>query len=314
MRIVLERVGRLLLVMAGVSFLVFILLDLLPGDAAEVMVANSGSNDPAAIEAMRVQLGLDKPMLQRYAEWTFGALQGDLGTSYRTGQEVTTAILERLPVTFQLIVMVEIIALLVAVPVVMLVATRRDSPLDRFVASLCFAFQAVPNFMFALLSILLFSVTLGWLPAIGYVPITEDFWASTLSLAIPSIALSAGLVPVYIRVLRNEMIRTLQEDFILVGRALGLPKRKLLLEYALRPSLPTLITVVGVNIGILVGGTVVVEVISGIPGTGSLLLGAINSWDYVLVQGIVLVVAATYVLANFAVDMINVAIDPRMRG
>ncbi|GAA3702110.1 ABC transporter permease [Arthrobacter ginkgonis] len=314
MKLLLDRVGRLLLVMGGVSFLVFLLLDLLPGDTAEVIVSGSGDPSPGAVEAMRAQLGLDRPVLVRYVDWVFGATQGDLGTSYRTGQEVSAAILERLPVTFQLILMVEVLALLVAVPLVMLVATRRDGILDRVVAGCCFAFQAIPNFMFALLAILLFSVTLRWLPALGYVPATEDFGGSLKSLAIPTMALAAGLIPVYVRVLRNEMIRTLQEDFILVGRALGLPKWKLLLQYALRPSLPTLITVVGVNIGTLVGGTVIVEVISGVPGTGTLLLDAINSVDYVLVQGIVLVIAATYVLANFAVDLINVTIDPRMRG
>ncbi len=314
MRPIVSRLLRLLMVLLGISFLVFILLDLLPGDTAEVIVANSGQQGPEAVEAMRRQLGLDRPLLVRFGDWMVSAIQGDLGTSYRTGQSITEAIGQRLPVTIQLIIMVEVIALAVALPVVNYVASRRDGVIDRLVATVSFGMQAIPNFMFALLAILLFAVTLRWLPAMGYVPFSESVIGSIRSMLIPAIALAAGLVPVYIRVLRNELIRTLQEDFILVARAMGLPRWKVMLQYALRPSLPTLVTVVGVNVGVLIGGTVVVEVISGLPGLGSLLLGAINSWDYVMVQGIVLVIAAAYVLLNFAVDVVNAVIDPRMRS
>jgi peptide/nickel transport system permease protein len=303
---------QLVVVMLAVSVLVYLLLELVPGDAAQVIAGNSGDASPEAVEAIRQSLGLDRPLVVRYFDWLGGVFQGDLGASYTNGQDVTEAIKSRLPVSLQLVVYAEVLSLLVAVPLATYVAQKRDSFIDRAVAMACFAGQAVPNFMLALILILILAVQLGWFPAVGYVPISEGFVASMRSLTIPALALSGALVPIYVRVLRNELVRTIQEDYVLVGRAMGIPRPKLLARYALRPASPTLITVVGVNIGSLLGGAVLVEVISGVPGIGTLMLGAIQNWDYVVVQGVVLVIAVAYVLANFIVDILHAIVDPRV--
>lgn len=307
------RAVHLGLVLLGVSFLVYLLLDLLPGDTAEVLVASSDNPTPGAVEEIRRQMGLDQPFIVRYLQWLGDALTGDLGSSFRTGQPVTEAIGERLPVTIQLLIMAEVISLAIAVPLAVAAARRRDRLFDRIVAVVTFTLQSIPNFVVALVLIVIFAVTLNLLPAIGFVPLSEGLWLNLRSLIIPSLALAAGLVPLYTRVLRNEMIRTLQEDYILVARSIGLPTRAVLMRYALKPSLPTLVTVVGINIGTLIGGTLLIELISGLPGIGTLIYSGINNRDYVLVQGLILFIACAYVLANFIVDMIYPLLDPRVR-
>ncbi len=308
------RLIHLVAVLLGVSFLVFLLLDLLPGDTAEVIVASSDNPSPGAIEAIRRELGLDQPLLVRFGMWLGGVVQGDLGHSYRTGQTVVDAVGERLPVTLELLVLTEVISLAVAIPLAVFAARHRDRLFDRVSAAFTFGLQSVPNFMVSLVLIVVLAVQLGMLPALGFAPLSQGLGENLKSLAIPTFALAATLIPLYARVLRNEMIRTLQEDFILMARAEGLPPRTILFRYALKPSMPTLITVVGINIGTLVGGAIVVELISGLPGVGTLLFSAINNRDYVLVQGIILVVAAAYVVANFLVDVFYTILDPRVRA
>ncbi|WP_403022246.1 ABC transporter permease [Salinibacterium sp. GXW1014] len=312
-KVIAMRAVHLLVVLLGVSFLVYLLLDLLPGDTAEVLVASSSNPTPGAVEEIRKELGLDQPFMVRYVQWLGNAITGDLGVSFRTGQPVTEAIGERLPVTIQLLIMAEIISLAIAVPLAVAAARRRDQAFDRVVSVFTFTLQSIPNFVVSLVLIVIFAVTLNWLPAIGFVPLQEDVLGNIRSLLIPSIALASALVPLYMRVLRNEMIRTLQEDYILVARSVGLTQRSVLFRYALKPSLPTLVTVVGINIGTLIGGTLLIELISGLPGIGTLIYSGINNRDYVLVQGLILFIACAYVLANFIVDMIYPLLDPRVR-
>ena len=315
---ILTRIGSravyLVLVLLGASFLVYLLLELLPGDPAEILVSTTGNVTEGAVEEIRTELGLDKPLLVRYVEWIGGVVTGDFGTSFRTGQPVLSEITARLPVTLQLVLVAELISLAIAVPLAVAAARRRDTAFDRGVNAVMFGLQSTPNFVVALVLIVVLSVNLKLLPAIGFVPLEEDLWGNFRSILIPSLALSAALVPLYTRVLRTEMIRTLQEDFILVARAGGLRPRTVLFRYALRPSLPTLVTVVGINIGTLIGGTLIVELISGLPGIGTLLYSGINNRDYILVQGIVLFIAAAYVILNFFVDLLYTAIDPRVRA
>jgi len=314
MRITLIRAAHLVGVLLGVTFLVFVLLDLLPGDTAEVIAASSDSPSPEMVAQIRADLGLDNSLLVRYFDWLGSAFQGDFGQSYRTGQTVVEAVGNRLPVTLQLLLMVEVLSLAVAIPLATIAASRRDSWLDKTLAFFAFGLQSMPNFMVAVLLVFFFAVQFHLLPAIGYVPLSEGVFASIKSLIIPTLALSATLIPVYLRILRTEMVRTLQEDFILLARTQGLRPFTILTRYALKPSLPTLVTVVGVNIGHLVGGTVVIESISGLSGVGSLLLSGINNRDYVLVQGLIVLIAATYVFANFLVDTFYTVLDPRVRA
>lgn len=314
MRIFAIRLAHLIGVLLGVTFFVYILMDVLPGDTAEVIVASGDSPSAEAVEAIRQELGLDKPLIERYFAWLFGLFQGDLGTSYRTGEAVLSAVADRMPVTLQLLIMAEVVSLAVAIPLATIAANRRDSWLDKVIAVFTFGIQSLPNFMVAVLLVFFLAVQLKVLPAIGYVPLSEGVWASIKSLTIPTLALSSGLIAVYLRILRSEMVRTLQEDYILLARSVGLSPFTILTRYALKPSLPTLITVVGVNIGHLVGGTIIIELISGLPGVGTLLFSSINSRDYVMVQGIILLIATTYVVANFLVDMFYTMLDPRVRA
>lgn len=308
------RAAHLLMVLLGVSFLVYALLDLLPGDTAEVIVASSSNPSPTAVEEIRAQLGLNEPFLVRYIHWLGNAVTGDLGVSYRTGETVVASIADRLPVTLELLILAEVLSLAIAIPLAVFAAQKRDTAFDRATAFFAFGLQSIPNFVVALVMIVVFAVMLRWLPALGFVPLSQSVGDNLRSMVIPVVALSTALIPLYTRVLRNEVIRTLQEDFILMARAAGIKPLDILFRYTLKPSLPTLITVVGVNIGTLLGGTIIIELISGLPGVGTLLYTAINTRDYVLVQGIILFIACGYVLANFLVDLLYTYLDPRVQS
>ncbi len=314
MKTVALRVAHLLGVMFGISVLTFLLLRLLPGDPAAVMAAQGGTVDRAQLAEIRKELGLDLPIYQQYLHWITAVLHGDLGRSYRNNQPISTAIAQHLPVTVQLIVMAQIVSVAIAVLLALYVAPRRDRWADRTVAAIAFVLQAVPNYVWAMVGVSVFAVSLGWFPALGYVPLSEGFWASTRSLVIPTAALSALLIAVYIRVLRESVIDTLRQDYILVGKSLGYSRRQVLWRLALKPSLPPFVTVVGLHFGVLLGGAVVVEVICGLPGLGTLLLTSITNRDYMAVQGLVLLFAVVFVVLNFLTDMINLILDPRVRA
>jgi peptide/nickel transport system permease protein len=313
MKFFVSRLVHLVVVFIGISVLTFLLIRLLPGDPAIALAAQSGAADPQLIAEIRRDLGLELPLWQQYANWMLSVFQGDFGVSYRNNQPVTAGILDSLPVTVHLVVMAQIVSVAIAVPLALFVAARRDGRVDRTVNLIVFALQAIPNYVLAMVGISVFAVALGWLPAVGYTPLGDGVWDSTVSLIIPTIAVSALLVAVYIRVLRESSLETLRMDYILVGRSLGYSRRELLWKFALKPSLPPLITVVGLHVGILLGGVVVVEVISGLPGIGTLLLHSINNRDYTTVQALVLLFAIVFVAVNFITDLIQMAIDPRVR-
>jgi len=314
MNAVVSRIVHLIVVLFGISVLTFLLIRLLPGDPALALAAQSGNADPRLIAEIRVDLGLDLPIWQQYVVWMGSIFQGDFGVSYVNNQPVTAGILNNLPVTLHLMVLAQVFSVLIAVPVALYVAARRDRAVDRVVTVVNLAMQAIPNYVLAMVAISIFAVSLGWLPAVGYVPLGVDFLASNVSLIIPTLAVSALLIAVYIRVLRESVVEAIRMDYVLVGRSLGYSKRALLWRFALKPSLPPLITVVGLHVGVLLGGAVVVEVICGLPGLGTLLVTAINSRDYTTVQALVLLFAVTFVVVNFITDLIHMAIDPRVRA
>ncbi len=302
---------RLAVVLFCVTLLTFIIVNILPGDVATAILG--GLATPEDLAGLRADLGLDRPMLVRYFDWLGSALSGDLGRSHRSGEPVAQAIADRLPVSLQLMVMAQVIALGVAVPAALLSVRRPGGLFDRLSASAAFGFLATPSFMLGILLIYLFSVTLDLLPATGFSPMSEGLWANLESMILP--ALSLGLIEwtVLMRVLRSDLLTTLKEDFILLARAKGLPPWRVLLQHALRPSSFTLITVVGLNIGGLIGGAVIVEQIFALPGVGRLLLGGIFNRDLILVQGTVSFIAVGFVLVNFLVDMLYAVLDPRVR-
>jgi len=297
-----------------VSLGTFMLMQLAPENPA---VAELGTHATLAqIRSIDHQLGLDKPILTQYRHWLGRALHGDLGKSFlapfpSVGQIVKGA----LPVSLELALLGEIIALLIAIPVGVWSGYREAGPFDRIAGGLSFAFLSVPVFVSSLILALVFAFDVRWLPRTGWVRLTSSAGAfQNLRYALlPSIALALPLAAVYTRLLRTDMSQTLREDYIQVARAKGLSIRRVLFRHALRPSSISLLTISGVSLGYLIGGTLIVETIFGLPGLGRILVTAVASNDYPLVQGIVLVLALAYVFVNVLVDLLYSVLDPRIR-
>ena len=306
-----RRLLYLVPVLVAVSLLTFLIASLLPGDLAYVILGDQAT--PEKVAALRHDMGLDQPIWWRYISWLGHVLEGDFGRSFRTGQTVLQAVAERLPVSFELMLLAELGALVIGIPLAIACAVRSGSAFDRFMTGTAFGMLSVPAFLSAILLIYLFAVELRWLPATGYVPFAEDPVGNLRCFVLPALTLALGEWPVLMRVLRSDMITTLQEDYIAMARAKGLKPSRILLVHALKPSSLTLVTVTGINIGRLIGGTVIVELIFALPGIGRLLLGAIYTRDLVILQGVVLFVAFGYVLMNFIVDMLYAVLDPRIR-
>ena len=306
-----RKLFYLLPVLFAVSLLTFLIASLLPGDLAYTILGDQAT--PEKVEALRRDMGLDQPIWWRYFGWLGHVLQGEFGRSFRTGQTVLQAVAERLPVSLELMLLAQLGALAIGIPLAIACAVRSGSAFDRFMTGSAFAMLSVPTFLSAILLIYLFAVELRWLPATGYVPFGEDPVGNLRCFVLPALTLALVEWPVLMRVLRSDMIATLQEDYIMMARAKGLRPSRILLVHALKPSSLTLVTVTGINIGRLIGGTVIVESIFALPGIGRLLIGAINTRDLVILQGVVLIVALGYVLINFIVDMLYAVLDPRIR-
>jgi peptide/nickel transport system permease protein len=306
-----RRLLYLVPVLVAVSLLTFLIASLLPGDLAYVILGDQAT--PEKVAALRHDLGLDQSIWTRYISWLGHVLTGDFGRSFRTGQTVLKAVAERMPVSFELMLLAELGALVIGIPLAIACAVRSGSAFDRFMTGSAFGMLSVPAFLLAILLIYLFAVELRWLPATGYVPFAEDPVGNLRCFVLPALTLALGEWPVLMRVLRSDMITTLQEDYIAMARAKGLKPSRILLVHALKPSSLTLVTVTGINIGRLIGGTVIVESIFALPGIGRLLLGAIYTRDLIILQGVVLFVAFGYVLMNFIVDMLYAVLDPRIR-
>ncbi len=311
MRYLMERSARLVVTLFLVSVITFMLVVLLPGDPALQVLGTDFTE--ADYLAVRDELGLDDPLPIRYVDWLGGVFQGDLGTSYRTNQPVLEAIVDRVPVTFQVMVVGLAIALLVSIPLAMIAAYRANTKTDTTVSTASLAMLSIPNFMLALILIFYLSVHLGWFPATGWVSFASDPVASLRATLLPALALAGAEIGVYTRLLRNDMIATLQEDFITLARAKGASTPRVLFRHALRPSSLSLATVLGVQVGVALGGSVIVETIFALPGIGRLLVDSIFQRDLMIVQGVVLFIAVVYVVANFAVDLLYGVLDPRIR-
>ena len=306
-----KRLLYLLPVLLAVSLLTFLIASLLPGDLASTMLGDQAT--PEKVAALRAQMGLDRPIWERYGIWLWGVLHGDLGRSFRTGQTVLQAVAERIPVSLELMLMAEFIGLLIGVPLAIACAARAGGAFDRFMTGSAFAMLSMPSFLMAILLIYLFAVELRWLPATGYVPFTEEPLSNLRFFVLPALTLALAEWPGIMRVLRSDMIATLQEDYIALAKAKGLKPARILFVHALKPSSLTLVTVTGINIGRLLGGTLIVESIFALPGIGRLLVGAIYTRDLVILQGVVLLVACGFVIVNFIVDMLYAVLDPRIR-
>ena len=307
----LRKFVSLIAVLFAVSFLTFMLTQLLPGDPATAILGPAAT--PERIAIVEEDLGLDKPLPEQYLDWLGGVLTGDFGRAYSNNQPVADSIKDRLPTTLELLIVAQVLALIVAVPIAIFSAYRRNGAFDKVATGGAFTMLSIPNFVLAIYLITVFAVNLDWVPASGYTKFSDDPVKNIQSIILPSVALAIGLAAVYIRLLRSDMIATLQEDFILMARSQGLSPRRILFRHALRPSSFSLITVVGINVGALIGGSVIMEIIFALPGIGTLMLQSIGRRDYLVVQGVVLIIATGYVVANFVVDILYSVLDPRIR-
>lgn len=311
LRLVISKLSRLILVVLVVTALTFVLVTYLPGDMAYILGGEEAALED--IQAIRHEFGLDRNVVLRYFSWLKDLLSGDLGKSYLTNEPVLETILARLPVTLKLIVVSQLMALILALPTGIIGAYRSHSNIDRLVNTVGFATLSIPSFVMALVLIYLFAIRLQWLPATGYIPISEGFWNSIRSLILPGASIALIEWVVLMRVLRSDMISTLQQNYILMARAKGLPTWRILIQHALKPSSFSLVTILGIQIGRYLGEAVIVETIFALPGVGRLLINAIYSRDYLVVQGCILLVTVGYVVINSLVDILYTFLDPRIR-
>jgi peptide/nickel transport system permease protein len=309
----LRRLGRLVVVLVCVSFFSFILLQLLPGDPVTTIAAFA----PVSVrEQLKHDAKLDEPIPVQYWNWLSKFAHGDLGNYYRSSgvDKVSADVSNSLPVSLQLMLYSMILTVIFAIPLGVFSAFWAGTWFDRSVNATAFGAIALPDFALGLMLSYFVGVKLGWLPTGGYKHPSEGLLNHFRSLALPAISLAVGQIAAYMRLLRSDMISTLQEDFITMAKAKGMPARRILWQHALRPSSLTLLTVAGLNIGALIGGTVVIEVVFQIPGMGFLLASNIRAQQYIAVQSIVAILAIGYVIVNTLIDLLYVKLDPRVRS
>lgn len=299
---VVQRLLLAVLVVFGVSIVTFF-LTFLSGDPAVLMLPPDASAEQIA--RFRSEWGFDRPIIVQYGNFLWRALQGDMGTSLRHGTPALPLIAERLPATLQLTVTAMLLAVALAIPLGVISATQRGSPIDLLTMTVALVGQAVPNFWLSIMGILLFSVTLGWLPTSGR--------GSLLHIVMPAGVLAIGLMALLTRLARSTMLEVLSEDYVRTARAKGLRERVVLSRHALRNALIPLVTVIGLQFGYILGGAVVIETVFTWPGVGLFTIQAISNRDYPVVQASVLILSSAVVLINLLVDLLYGVLDPRIR-
>lgn len=305
-----SRVLATVPVIAGIVLVAFVLMRLVPGDVVDAMLAEN--RDPLVEAELREFFGLNRPLPQQLADYLTGLARGDLGISLRTGQPVTEEILARLPATAELSLAALLVSLLISIPAGVISATRRNKLPDYLARTVALAGLAVPNFWLGILLITLFSVQLRWVPSGGFAAF-DDPGANLKLLALPAITLGASIAAIFMRMTRSSLLEVLTQEFVRTARAKGLAERRVVYVHALRNALVPVVTVIGLQAGRLLGGTVVIEQVFGWPGIGSLVVRAIGQRDYPLVQGSVVFLALSFVLVNLVVDILYLYIDPRLR-
>lgn len=308
---ILRRLLTMIPVLLLVSVLVFSLIHLIPGDPAVSILGEEAT--PQAVAALRANLGLDQPIPVQYAKWLGSVLRGDLGRSIRSNQPVSEAIAERLPVTVELAILSIAISLSIAIPAGIVAAMRRNSVLDAGSTFLALLGVSLPNFFLAILLILVFGVQLQVLPPFGYQPITQGLGGNLQRMILPAITLGTALAAIVTRMMRSSLLEVLDQDYIRTARAKGLREGRMVQAHALKNALMPVVTIVGLQIGGLLGGAIITESIFVLPGIGRLLVDAIFQRDFPLVQGVVLFVSLAFLFSNFAVDMVYAYLDPRIR-
>lgn len=305
-----KRLVQLVVVAFIISVLAFLLVHLLPGDPT---VAILGPNDTAQNRQILLhQLGLNKPLWDQYVTWAGNLLRGNLGESYLNHESVVRILSLGAPIDIELIVLSQTAALAVAVPTALVTSRRPNRGLDNTATTATFGLLALPPFVIAPILVAVFAVGLHWFPATGYLPFTQNPATNLHDMILPALALTSGSTAVYYRLLRSDLIATLQEDFITMARSKGLSPRRIMLRHAFRPSTFSLLAAAGVNIGALLAGTFIVEYLFAMDGLGYAIVQAVQQRDYLVVQSLALVVALAYVVLQFFVDFLLTMVDPRV--
>jgi peptide/nickel transport system permease protein len=308
----LKRLATIVPTLLFVTMLIYGLQQLLPGDPAIVLAGED--RDPSVVAYLREKLHLDEPLPVRYAYWLGGVVRGDLGESLRMQKPVTALIAEKLPVTLELAAIAIVIALSIGIPAGIISAVAKDTAWDYAANAIALWGLSTPNFWLGIMMILLFSVSLGWLPASGYVSPFEDLRANLASMIMPAFVLGNAIAAVLMRHTRSAMLQVLSSDYVRTARAKGLDERVVVLKHALRNALTPIITLGALEFGTLLSGAVLTEQVFTIPGFGKLIVDAVFNRDYAVVQGVVLFTATAYITLNLLADIAYFLVNPRLRG
>ncbi len=307
-----KRVTALVVTLVLTTVVIFLVLEILPGDPASLILGIHAEADTLA--ALRAELGLDRPVLVRYTSWVLDLLHGNLGTSLTYDVPVSELIIERIYISLPLTLMAIILSTLLAIPMGIAAASYHNRPQDFFVMSFSQLGIAIPNFWFALLLIILFSITLRWVPAGGFAGWDAGVIPALSSLILPTISLALPQAAILARVARSSLLEVLKEDFIRTAHAKGVSQRRALWSHALRNALIPVVTIMGLQFGSLLAGAIIIENVFYLPGLGRLIFQAIAQRDLIVVKNLILILAATVVVINFVVDILYAVIDPRLRG
>jgi len=294
-----------------ITVIVFTGVRMIPGDPARVLAGTDA--DASGLEEIREKYGLKDPIPVQYLRWLSLALRGDLGESIRTRTSVAWTVAIKAPITLELACLSLLVAVSIAIPIGVVAAVRRNTAWDVLASSVSLCGVSIPNFWLGIMLILLVSVRLGWLPASGFVPLAEDFTGNLKRMLMPALVLGSGLAAALMRQTRNAMIEVLSTDYVRTARAKGLAQPAVVVRHALRNGLIPVVTILGLQMGALMSGAVVTEQIFVIPGFGRLIVEAVFTRDYPVVQGVVLLTAAAYVLINLLVDVSYTVLNPRIR-
>jgi len=308
---IIKRLIAMLPVLALVSLIVFTIIHLTPGDPALIMLGEEAT--PQALAALRHELGLDQPLPVQYLVWLSHVLRGDLGRSIRTNQPVIEAITQRLPVTLELTTLAMVISIMAAIPAGIISATRRNSASDLISTTLALLGISMPSFFLAILLIFVFSLKVRWLPPMGYTPLQKGVWENLRGMVLPAVTLGTAAMAIVARLTRSTLLEALQQDYIRTARAKGLREQAVMYSHALRNAMIPITTILGLQIGFLLGGAVITETIFALPGVGRLVVASIFERDFPLVQGVVLVLALMHLVINLIVDLLYAYLDPRIR-
>jgi len=311
LKLIVVRVLALVPMLLALSMLSFALVHVIPGDPALVMMGGEGTTQ--AVEELRHQLGLDRPLHVRYLEWLGKIARGDLGESLYNRTRVSEELLWRMPTTLSLVTLALLFSIAIGVPAGLLSAAFRNSWIDHAARLLTLISLSLPSFWLGLMLIILFSLWLDLLPIVGYEPITRGFSKAVPFLILPSLSLGAYLAALLTRLTRSSMLEVLSQDYVRTARAKGLRDRVVLVRHALRNALIPIVTVIGINVGILLGGSAVIETVFVLPGVGQLVVRSLYNRDLPVIQGLILYVAVIYVLVNLLVDIVYTYLDPRLR-